>query len=285
MKAGTTSLCNYLSQHPEIYISPKKEPNFFLYNEGEVIDENKGIINSLDRYQHFFSRRSPWKVTTEKLIGEASVSYLCDKYAHKRIYEYIPSVKLIAILRNPIQRAHSHYLFHRRINKECAQDFSEALILDRKRSKPFGYFERGLYYFYLKEFFKTFSENQIRIYLFDEFTKRPKSTVLDILNFLEVDEYFDIDVRTKDAVSGIPRYQSLYNFIYKPNPIKRRLSSLLKTFLPESERRFLWTKAIELSLKKTPLKEEDKSLLLAKYKDDILLLQDLIKRDLSHWLI
>ncbi len=109
LKAGTTSLFNYLMQHPQIYMSPVKEPKFFAL-VGEYLDPKKReilgkCVVDIEEYRALFDN-----VTTEKAIGEASAIYLSSRRAPGRIQHYILNVKLIAILRDPVERAYSHFL-------------------------------------------------------------------------------------------------------------------------------------------------------------------------------
>ena len=111
-KAGTTALHEYLQQHPQIYMTPTKETNFLAF-EGEVLnfhgpgDESLQdfSITDLKTYQAEFQQ-----VTNELAIGEACPSYLYLPKAAKRIKQYIPDTRLIAILRNPVERAYANFL-------------------------------------------------------------------------------------------------------------------------------------------------------------------------------
>ena len=105
-KSGTTSLWHLLNEHPDIYMSPDKEPNFFNKDE----NYNKG----LDWYQHLFRRAK-----NQKAIGEASNNYSCCgifKNTVKRIKKTLPHVKIIYITRNPLKRAESEWMESRRID-------------------------------------------------------------------------------------------------------------------------------------------------------------------------
>ena len=106
-RCGTTSLHAYLGQHPDVYMSPLKETNFFLFDQkkpafagpdGESI--NRDSIYRLEDYRKQFVPR-----TTEKAAGEASPRYLGSTGTAARIHAFLPDVKLIAILRNPVKRA------------------------------------------------------------------------------------------------------------------------------------------------------------------------------------
>ena len=105
-KAGTTALYHYLKQHPQIFLSKIKEPCFFAF-EGEELDlrsptgapvyMNRTAVTTVESYRRLFDT-----VTDEKAVGEASPIYIICPKAAKRIYHYIPHVRLIAVLRNPV---------------------------------------------------------------------------------------------------------------------------------------------------------------------------------------
>jgi len=111
-KSGTTSLWHYLRQHPQIFLTRHKEPNFFIL-EGlelppfsgpaapEILYKKiyKYSVTDIDSYRTLFQ-----EVSQEKAIGEASVPYLYFPQAADRIKKYIPDVKMIVVLRNPIDR-------------------------------------------------------------------------------------------------------------------------------------------------------------------------------------
>ena len=134
-KSGSTSLYHYVKQHPQIYMSPLKEPKFFAL-AGEKLDfpgpgdqENVSrAITDIHSYRNLFQGR-----TTEIVIGEASVLYLYSRRAINHIWQSIPNAKLIAILRHPVDRAYSNFLSLRRPNHEPIADFSQALQQEEAR--------------------------------------------------------------------------------------------------------------------------------------------------------
>jgi hypothetical protein len=276
-KCGSTSLAQLLAQHPDIYISSRKEPNFFLYEEGEI--RPNGELNSLESYQYFFEKRSS-KVNKEKARGEASISYLSNKKAPHRIKKLIPDVKLIAILRNPIERCYSQYLFNLRnkVIDDSEINFAQAIIDNS------SYIEAGMYFKYLSIYHQVFSAEQIKIVLFDDFVAKQEQLLQDIFRFLEVDDSFMTKPIPKEATSGIPKNKKIYNFIYQPNPVKSVITSMIKPFIPKEIRNNLWKKAVNQSLKKPPMSFAERQKLIEIYREDVLQLQTLIKRDLSHWL-
>src|SRR5918995_399458 len=224
MKSGTTALYYYLEQHPEIYMSPVKEPNFFSSQEqGSAAD----AVTHIGTYQYLFRGASG-----EKAIGEASHSYLYEPRAAAEIRRYVPEAKLIAILRNPIDRAYSHFLHMVRSGTEPLDNFAQALREEEvgiHKERTFqDYVGRGLYYDQLKRYFETFPREQVRIYLYEDLSGAPISTVQDAFRFLEVDDSFVPDVSLRRNVSGYPKYKTLDAVLRRPSLVKQAL----KLYLP-----------------------------------------------------
>lgn len=295
-KAGTTSLYNYLKKHPQIYLPKYKEPHFFSFEGESGGFDGPGEQNLLDRlttdlqtYQSLFDR-----VTNEITIGEASTSYLYIPKASERIKYYIPDVKLIAILRHPVERAYSHYLHHRKGGNEVLLDFDKAIREEtgkRKNWSPFWHYKTiGFYYAHLKLYFETFDRNQIRIYLYEDLTKDPVKLIQDITTFLSVDSNWIPKLSEKYNVSGlsqIPKNEKVHELLTQENSIK----SFLKLLLPFELRQKLKKQVQNINNYKPeqpykpPLLPEVRQALIAEYRDDILQLQGLLGRDLSNWLI
>jgi hypothetical protein len=294
-KGGTSALYRYLKQHPQIYMSPVKEPRFFAF-EGATLDFvgpgdkktiNRTTITSLEAYRSLFE-----EVKNEKAIGEASPLYLYMPKAPERIQHYIPNAKLIAILRNPVDRAYSHFLHLIRDGHEPLTDFSQALREEKTRIQknwaPHWYYqERGFYYVQLKRYFDLFEQHQLKVYLYEDLRDNPIGLIENIFQFLEVDDTFVPDISVKYNVSGIPQNKglhSLYKFLKNPSMVK----SMFRPFLPKKLRQQLHQNILNnpqnWNLIKPKLSPEVRSELMEVYREDILNLQKLIQRDLSAWL-
>lgn len=278
-KAGTTALYHYLRQHPQIYMSPEKEAHFFSY-ENEKLDfhgssRNLTIpITNIDEYRKLFQ-----KVSSEIAIGEASPSYLYIPKALERIQHYIPDVKIIAILRNPTDRAYSNFLQCVRNGCEPLTDFKQAIQAEKARigDPRLHYVQKGFYSIQLKRFFDRFALKQIKVYLYEDLQNDPFSVLQDIFQFLGVDKEFVPDVSSKYNVSGIPKNKTLQVLMTGLTPISARLKPLLPAKLRQSIRERLLMKPPELVL-------EMRRQLIDVYQEDILKLQKVIQRDLSKWL-
>lgn len=279
-KAGTTALYFYLRQHPQIYMPPGKEAHFFSY-ENEDLNFRGPLRNlptpiaNIEEYRALFE-----EVSDEIAIGEASPSYLYIPKAVERIQHYIPDAKLIAILRNPVDRAYSNFMHCLRDGCEPLTDFEQALQAEKARiSDNWGamwhYTQKGFYYTQLRRFFDRFDQEQIRVYLYEDLHTNPVGVTQDIFQFLGVDRFVP-DVSSKYNVSGIPKNKTLQVLMTQLAPIK----SSITPFLPTKLRQFIQ----ERILAKPELPLEVRRQLIQVYQEDILKLQDLIQRDLSKWL-
>ena len=286
-KAGTTSLYSYLKEHPQIYMSPHKEPRFFALEEETIDFRGPGdltrfrFVTDIESYRALFEG-----VSNEVAIGEASPWYLYVPKAPERIRHHIPNVKLIAILREPVERAYSNFLHAVSEGLEPLTDFTEAMEAEAERirnnwSYRWHYKQKGFYSVQLKRYFEIFDRDQIRLYLYDDFITNPISLMQDIFLFLGVDSTFVPDISQKHNVSRIPRNKVIDKLFRQPNSMK----SILKPFLPSRLRKQVKTNFINLNLQKKPqLLPAVRQQFIEEYREDILMLQELIQRDLSRWL-
>ncbi len=240
-------------------------------------------VTHIGTYQHLFRGASG-----EKAIGEASHSYLYEPGAAAEIRRYIPEARLIAILRNPIERAYSHFLHMVRSGAEPFDDFAQALQaeeanIDQERTFQ-DYIGRGLYYDQLKRYFGTFPREQIRVYLYEDLSDAPIATVQDAFRFLGVDDSFVPDVSLRRNVSGHPKYKTLDGLLRRQSRIKHAA----KVYLPARMRWRLSKAFDELKTRNLveppPLRSEVRRQLILVFREDILKVQELIHRDLSGWL-
>jgi hypothetical protein len=309
-KSGTTALYHYLRQHPEIYMSPVKEPRHFAFDPQELnfagpgdAELHRSSILDPAQYEALFKGAN----ATHKALGEASPVYMCSPKAADRIAKKLPQVKLIAILRHPVDRAYSHYMHLIRDNVEPITEFEQALAAEDERvDKNWEYRWRykalGFYSQQLERFFNLFDRRQIKIYLYEEFDKQPQQVLRDIYQFLGVDQDFVAEVGVRYNASGVPRIKLVHSFLTKLqkvtqkelNEISAGSKSLSRNTSPDSSSTGKF-KLVEkarragIALKngnlvKTKLDEALRVKLLAEYRDDILATQQLVQRDLSDWL-
>jgi len=238
-RCGTTSLYEYLRAHPNIYLPKNKRPEpHFFYKEAEYV---KGLAYYSDKYFK--------DVDTHLKAGEASTSNIYKPIAAQRINKHLPQVKLILMLRNPIERAFSSYKFTLKNGIESLS-FNQAIRKEQERLnnpesdfhaeiKPFAYIDRGRYCQQIKNLFKFFTRNQVHIILFDNFNRNSQKEVSNVFKFLDIDSSF-IPANLKEV----------YN----------------KSTAPEDV-----------------IGDEDREFLFSQLNDDIQELAQLLKYDLSHW--
>jgi len=191
-KGGTTALDTYLRSHPEICMANPKEVHFF---DNEFIFAN-GHPN-YNEYHSFFSPNE-----SKKLLGEATPIYMYWHEAPKRIWEYNPSMKLIVLLRNPIERAHSHWNMEVTRNAETLS-FWEAIQNEQKRCREalpqqhrvYSYVDRGFYLEQLRRLWMYFPKEHVLILKNEYLKEQPYNALKEVCSFLNIDQFRNIEAR------------------------------------------------------------------------------------------
>jgi hypothetical protein len=284
-KAGTTTLHYALSQHPEVFMCPLKEAGFFwaygqpikLHGPGAEKLRNR-LVTRLDDYEKLFI-----DAQQAKAIGESSVRYLASPAAPQNIHNLIPDARLVAILRQPADRAFSAFAHNKRDGLEPCKDFAEAIAEDRQGKRDdwqfCRYLNRGFYYASLKRYLEYFDRGQIHISLLEDLIQDPKGLMQGLYSFIGVDESFVPDLSHKHNVSGVIRNPLLRALWTNSN----RIRVTIRPYLPPQMRHAAFEWVIQ-DLEKLPFQPDQRAELTEYYRQDILQLQDLIQRDLSHWL-
>ncbi len=281
-KSGTTSLYYYLQQHPHIYMSPVKEAHFFDYEAAGRNFRGPGPsspprIASIEDYRALFRG-----VSGEKAIGEASPLYIYIPGTPKLIRRHIPEAKIIAILRNPADRAYSAFLHTIRHGWEPLTDFVQALREEESRIRDgwhprYHYRERGFYYKQLKRYFDVFGRDRVGVFLYEDLMADPLGVLQGLFRFLEVDEAFVPDMSIRYNTGGVPRNGAARALVGRAN----KLTPVVKRFLPYELRQRIKGRVFA---KPPPLAPDVRKDLIGGYRQDIFELENLIRRDLSRWL-
>jgi hypothetical protein len=289
-KSGTTSLYHYLRQHPDVFMPEKKELWFFIASICRNINPEdpryefyrKNTVFTFENYTRLFE-----PVKNEKAIGEASPLYLCCyEIAIPQIKKFLGDVRIIVILRNPVARAFSHHTHSLRDRLEVLS-FEKCLELEEERraahwATAHYYKEVGLYYRQVKAYIENFG--RVKVALYDDLVEDALGLTQGIYEFLEVDRSFVPDVKTKYQMTGVPKSRFLYEFI----DVFRDMSNpIVRVMLPKGKRLW-WYKYMKTlkvkTLVKPEMKPETREYLKNIFREDVLKLQDLLNRDLSHWL-
>jgi len=281
-KCGTDALYNALRQHPDIYMSPNKEPFFFIM-DGDLPGyriptpgyKNRLVYN-LDQYLQLFEG-----AVDQKAVGEASAIYLSSYYPERtaeRIFRRVPDARLIAVLRQPADRAYSAFNYYHARDLEPLSNFNQALAAEAARVQANDFPDirhrlNGYYYANLKPYFDQFPPEQIRVYLYEDWSANPTNVLRDIFCFLNVDETPNIQVQ-KLNITFCYRSKLLRKFLIKSKLLLPEWSST-KLY----QQLTLWNR-----VKPPPLAPALRRALTEGYRQDILRLQTLINRDLAHWL-
>ena len=255
-RCGTTWLYDCLREHPEIFFTGKKEIDFFSRNY------DKG----LNYYESFFSTAINGKY---KIVGEKSTDYLAYNLCPERINKHIPDASLISILRNPIDRAVSHYSAFIQPNSNL--EFKEVII------KNPGLLDSGCYYEHLKRYYRFFNKDQMLVMIFDDIKLEPLKFIQKVYDFLNVDVSFIPESLEKKVNLAV--YPGLKKILY--NKKTSWLIYFLKnTFLENIIRQVLFQR-----------KKNQKSIINNEIRDELFdyfhepnkKLSELINRDLSFW--
>lgn len=273
-KAGTTSLHHYLRQHPQIFLPALKEPRFFSHNPGKPaapsspfsFGETRHPIRTWEQYRALFA-----PVTTEKAIGEASPCYLNNPYAPIRIRESLPGVRLVASLRDPVDRAYSGYLMAVRSGNET-RPFMEIIQEQTAWHSILSYYQP------CRRWLECFGRERMKFIRAETLRAEPASVVADISAFLDVDTAFEPDTSRRYNTGGLPRSRRLHRML------SGRHIQVLRPCVPVSLRSML-RPLKNANLRSPPrLGAEDRASIIALIRDDILRLQDLLDMDLSEWM-
>lgn len=269
-KTATTSMYEYLKQHPQIYMSPIKEAKYFAYEPHNPNHVSAGYqqypIRTMEAYQDLFR-----DVTNEIAIGEASPLYISSLYALQQIYQTIPTVKLIFSLRNPVDRVYSDYIMRVRGGYEerpVAQAMQEDL--DDFRQKT--------YYKWLSPWYEHFPVEQIKVVLFEDIKKDAVQVMQELYQFLGVDAGFRPDVSRHHQIGGLPKSQAKQTIV---NYLRRY--RFLRFYLPKGLRIHFTDFARGNLEKAPPLPDDLRQMLSQMYCEDLPELSKLIGRDLSIW--
>lgn len=283
-KGGTTTLHHLLTQHPEIYLPSQKETKFFARDR----EWDKGT----DFYEsEYFS-----EVSGEPCVGEIDPDYMYTDIVLDRLLQTYPNfnqLKLIFILRNPIDRALSHYLMTYRRGQEPLS-FEDALKAEADRIQGdfdekihFSYSSRGKYFEQISRFLQHTDANQILILFSDELNKDPLSVLQKIYNFLGVTIDFQPEgVSQHFHAATKPRFPLMRQILDRTGSLKK----LFRVIFPfVALRRRLKEKILDWnetgSYKSKPkMQSANRCELRSFLEDDIKQLEQFCDRDLSHWI-
>ena len=196
-KSGTTSIHRVLRQHEEVYLPATKEPHYFNAFDSNLEPSDFYERLGLEWYSRFFDGWSG-----ESAVGEATPMYLCDTHAPERIEHTLGDVRLIVCLRNPIDRAYSHFQMAA-AKGHTGRSFEEVVAADEER-----FIGRGDYRLQLDRYLERFPRDNLLVLVFEELFRDSKNHLDTISAFLGIDATWSPDAFSETKEYGAAKYRS-----------------------------------------------------------------------------
>lgn len=243
-KAGTTTLNNWLSQHPQVYgyNSLKDIPLFVKFPQAEAL--NKRLLLETPAYNQ------------QAIVLHSAVNYIFYSPLLQQLAQKQSEAKLILILRNPVSRAISSYFYFKKMLREN-RDIETALLYQPKKkfeitrdNNDFTYIEHGFYYEQVKNCLDLFSRQQLLVLDYDDLKNKPVELLKTVFNFLHIDEDFQPNLEAKN-ITGELKSKFLQQKILKKSSVRRWIvNNLINLWLPVNKRKLLKNKMFELNTSK-----------------------------------
>lgn len=281
-KSGTTSVSYYLERHDEVFMATPKEPKHFSYNyakytgPGDVAFTQKKATKTLKDYFKLFDKSQKFKC-----IGEASVDNL---YYHDKVIpdikKHLGDPKIIILLRHPVDRAISAYSHLVRDDRENLT-FEEALEIENSRLEKgyefiWGYKQCGFYHDQVKSYIDSFSN--VKICFFEDLVSSPQETINEITDFLSISR-IPIDKDLRLNISGKPKNKIINSLISRDTILRRSLARLVGKDLAIRIKSTIQKNNLE----KIEISSQLKADLNACFLEDYKKLEELLDKDLAHW--
>ena len=285
-KSGTSSLAQYLQQHPRVFMPKQKDLPFF---GSDIVHNFEGAFNSLTEYE---ARAAG--APSGALCGEASVQYLYSTNAASEIRRYNPNARIIIMLRDPVEMIyslHSHNLWMR---EEDIDDFRAALDAEPRRRKgelipPVNHFAQGLFYRDIGHIYRqvvryldVFGDDRVRVIVYDDFAADTEMVTRQTFSFLGLIDNVSLELRVVNA-NRTPRSRTLLTFTQRPHP---RIDAVFTRVTPRRVHGKIvpWMaklNAVETS--RSPLDSTLASQLRAEFAPDVRQLSERLGLDLGAW--
>ncbi len=288
-KAGTTALHSALARHPALFMSPVKEPKYFLTDGPPPAEGGPGDAKT---YREHIWRRAEYEALFAPapagvLRGESTPFYLYDRAAQRRIRAQIPDAKLIVVLRDPVERAHSNWTHMWSAGLDPVGDFLKACALEEARTEAgWAYFWRytglGKYGEQLRDLYTVFDRDRVLVFRYKDMLAHPARVLDRVCSFLGV----PVGVLTelpRENVTAHPRPGARHAAV----SLARRASAAVTTLLPGHLGAGM-TDRLEHMLQqdaapRRPLTWQEREALLPQFEADIALLETVTGEDFSDW--
>ena len=287
-KSATTSIVGHLKFHSEVYIPEKKEPGYYATFFYKMPREGNGderadsrVIKTWDDYLDLYSTDREYQVRLD-----ASTDNLYHPETAEMIKKDCQDAKIIICLRHPVERAYSAYNYMVLRGRETLS-FEQAIEQDKYRQNYeyiWRYLNGGFYYKAVKHYIDVFGKDNVKIVIFEEFTKNIQNEMNEIFKFVGLEPMI-IKANVVFNKSGKIKYPLIYFWVNKLIKGKSLFKKIYRIITPEHKRRVIIEKANSFLVgKKEPMNVDTRKKLLNEYKEDIEELSNYLDMDLSHWL-
>lgn len=277
-KAGTTSLKEYLGQHPDVVSHHTQEMAYFT----DPFLREKDFSSILESH---YARSS---IPESSALIAKNVDLLYDEAALIRLKEHNPEIEVVIVLRNPVERAYSAYRYARQCGYEPHDTFEEALAhpptskSDRKEERYRDYIERSTYVPHVETVMSIFGEENTHVYLLKDLKEEPVQVCRELFSRLAVNPDFNPDVSSRHNTASELYFPSISRMVLSENRVKRRLADLL----PGKVRTSIATIIQELNQterEKPPMNDDVSDHLQDLFREHNTELSQILDRNLDHW--
>lgn len=284
-RSGTTSLDRYLRQHPQIFMSTHKSPSYFFCKDLERMDDPSlrlvtanYFVGDRPSYERLFAGARPGQA-----VGEVSPVYLASTGTAQAIADTLPDARLVAILRNPVDRAQARFVARTRDGLEhrsLPEIIDEELADGAVRDISFGtYIASGFVTHVLHTYLAAFPREQLRLHLFDDLARDPEAVIRDIFAFVGVDPSVPLDVSERHNSSGGTIANPVLRAAWTRSALVR---ARVRRFVPKAARDATFS-VVSRNLVPLRLDPAVRARLVELYRDEVTSLGELLGRDLSGW--
>lgn len=281
-KGGTTALYQFLGRHPNVFLPRAKEIHFF--SRSRYFSEGSEYLHS------YFKGATPGAT-----LGAAYVHAMYLPESVPNLASYRPDIKIIAVLRNPIDRAYSAYWFARQNGWDDTPTFEEAITRDAERRagcfqdmSELTYLSHGHYAEQLAPYFERFGPSQIRVYLNEDIRDAPERVIAETLNWLGVAPATRaLSLHDRINETGIPRFPKVQKALLAHDSTSKRFA---RAILPTPLRRIVnerivvpLARANVQTFRYPPMDEATRAELGRYFARHNRALEGLLGRDMSHW--
>ena len=275
-KAGTSSLAQYMRQHPDLCTHPRPELSYF-------VDDPDFRLGYAANFRRNFSHCPADAI----IFGKSATLMTREEYVD-RLFACNPAMRVIVVLRNPVDRAYSAYWWARRKGLEDEPSFEAALREtargrndDIVRLRSTSYLAAGEYASQVATLFERFGRSQVQVHLFDDLRSDARAVCLSVFRFLDVDP-FEPDVSGRENEASRARSTRIARALTARHPLKRAVRRVLPPRLADDLRVRL-ERMNAVPFRHPPMDEATRSQLIAHFVPHNEELGRLIDRDLTAW--